>query len=67
MAASTPNKPRPNRRTYYLHRDGSVSKRPTPSHQLRIRAASQTEAAVKAMAAETMLRVSGLYFPFAEV
>lgn len=64
MSIPTKGKQPPSKRTYYLHRDGSVSNAPAPSHLLRIRAASQDEAALKAMALETMLRVAGVHFAF---
>ncbi|GEM_PF-6383793 len=54
-------------RTYYLHRDGSVSKAPTSSHLLRIRAESMEEASLIVLALETKLRRQGIYLPFEEV
>lgn len=59
--------PTPSRRTYYLHRDGSVSKAPTPSHLLHIRAESLEQALLMVQAVETQLRRQGIYFPFQEV
>lgn len=59
--------PTPSRRTYYFHRDGSVSKAPTPSHLLRIRAESLEQALLMVHAVETQLRRKGIYLPFQEV
>ena len=57
-------RPTTSQRTYYLHQDGSVSKAPTPSHLLRIRAESLEQASQVALALETNLRRKGVYFPF---
>lgn len=59
--------PTASRRTYYLHRDGSVSNAPTPSHLLHIRAESLEQALMMVQAVETQLRRMGIYLPFQEV
>lgn len=64
MAPNLEPRSHSSKRTYYLHRDGSVTNTPTPSHLLRIRAASQDEAALRAMALETMLCVAGIHLAF---
>ena len=55
------------RRTYYLLRDGSVSKSPSPSHLLRIRAESLSMATLMALALEAKLRADGIYLAFEAV
>ena len=64
--AALSNKQRHSQRTYYLHRNGSVSKTPSPSHLLRIRAESEAQASTLAWALRAKLQQEGLHLAFEE-
>lgn len=57
---------RSTKRTYYLNRDGSVTKVPTDNHLLRIRAESMEQATTVAWALRAKLQEAGLYLAFEE-
>ena len=67
MASLSNTHQRHSERTYYLHRDSSVTKTPSPHHLLRIRAVSKEQASLMAMALQTKLRLMGIYLAFQEV
>lgn len=58
---------RSNRRTYYLLRDGSVSKNAAPPYLLRIRAESLSIATLMALALETKFRRESIRLASEEV